>query len=97
MVVKWEDRTSYRQGERGNVEARIWYAEVVPRLRVSVHRIHRLDGWYVSCHDLGFVDRRLGEMDVDSAKEHGLAVMVEVLGERLKVYQAAIKAIMVPR
>lgn len=44
---KWKDETTYARGETDRTP-RVW-ALRAHNLRLAVHRIHHLEGWFMSC------------------------------------------------
>ena len=54
----WKDVTGYGHGERGTAEPRAWELDLAG-LRVTVHRLHGLPGWYGTCHAMGVKDANL--------------------------------------
>ena len=77
----WKDASSYSRGERGKVEPTAWEIVSAPpgRLRICVHRVHRLEGWFVTCHELRIDRRELGDVTLDEAKTSALALVGQQL------------------
>tara|TARA_R110000744_G_scaffold368381_1_gene478246 strand:+ start:478 stop:789 length:312 start_codon:yes stop_codon:yes gene_type:complete len=68
--MKWEDVTSYRQGERGKVAQTAWQATVGGvTLWVSCGHIDYRGSWVMRCRDLGLDLVPLGIMDGASSEE----------------------------
>jgi len=83
MKIAWRDASSYSRGERGTVEPTAW--EIVSaspgRMRVCVHRVHRLEGWFVTCHELRIDRRELGDVTLDEAKMSALKLVAQTLDD----------------
>ncbi len=77
---KWVDETSYQRGERGNIEPCVWTLKT-DDLRLSVHRIYGLEGWFMSAFGIiRFSDQELtGIEDVEKAKFVALEELVSQL------------------
>lgn len=86
--MQWKDETSYSQNEKRNeTEPRVWEVRF-DDMRVVVHRIHRLKGWFVSCRQIGIND---WELQVPSdkpedAKRAGATMIAAELEDRIKQY-----------
>lgn len=95
--MEWKDATSYRQGERQQKpppEPRQWEARFGD-IRISVHRVHRVDGWFLSCYQLG-IDRRMLSVPTDSAEEAKQVAAVrltEELQDRIEQYGKIVQAL----
>ena len=63
----WEDTTSYSRGERDKAEPREWEL-AFPNIRIKVHRLHGIPGWFLSCHALGVERKDLKCEDLEKAK-----------------------------
>ena len=78
MTPAWKDESgySYTVGQRrGEVEPSIWAFDS-KHLRVSVHRLIGLDGWYASVRGfLNFKDRRLKSTEIDEAKSEAIRLV----------------------
>lgn len=75
-MSEWKDSTSYSRGERGSTEPRAWDLDL-DGLRVTVHRIHRIDGlWFGTCYAMGITDKQLGRPDIESARHEFLMLCV---------------------
>jgi hypothetical protein len=70
-VPEWKDVTTYSQGEKERIP-RIWEVRF-GRARLSVHRVHGIDGWYATCL---FWDRKSLQSDtVDEAKREAVKLL----------------------
>jgi hypothetical protein len=74
---KWEPDT-YRKGG----EVRSWSIKL-PFLRVTVHRMLGLDGWFVSCHNLNIDGVRITHDNESRRPEELQQLGVEVLNKTL--------------
>lgn len=72
-MAEWKDETSYKYGERGEIEPRTW-SLMVGRLVIVVTRIHKLDGWWLRFNG---IDRQLDSTTADGAKIEVLAIVRE--------------------
>lgn len=91
--MEWKDATSYGQdARRGVTEPRIWEARF-DSIRMSVHRVHGLDGWYLSCHQLGIDCSQLAVPTdtADEAQRVGAARLTVELEERIASYRGVIE------
>jgi len=71
----WEDTTSYGRGERGTIDPLAWEL-ALPNIRIRVHRLHVLPGWYLSCYALGVERKDLKCEDVEKAKSKAVNVIM---------------------
>lgn len=74
MTGQWVDVTSYSRGERGSVEPSAWELRG-QHLRMIVHRMHSLDGWFGTCHEVSIDCLPLQASDVVSAQAEALSAV----------------------
>ena len=73
--MKWEDTSSYSQGEQGDAEPTAWTAQN-PRIRITVHgSIFEPGAWFVSCYMLNINKFPLRAKTADEAKAEGINVV----------------------
>jgi hypothetical protein len=81
--MKWQDETSYSREERAQgVPPRNWEIKVED-MRLAVHRLHKLPGWYSTCREL---DIR------DSPIMGGREVSAEI-AQRVALLEASVRAV----
>lgn len=73
--MSWRDVTSYSQGDKERVP-RSWEWKRIgpPTLRILVHRLIGLPGWYLTCFDVNLRDMGLGD-DLEKAKANALKMV----------------------
>ena len=78
-MTHWKDTTSYRRGERGNVEPSCWTASGV-LVCITVHRYHGCgDAWFVTCRQANIDTAGLEGPTLEDAKRQALdAVMTKL-------------------
>lgn len=88
MKAKWEDKSSYSQGETNRVPT-VWEINV-GGVRVIVHRYHGLEGWFGSCYEMNVQRFQLQAVELEEAKAEfikylkGRAAKMLTLLERVK-------------
>lgn len=76
LDTTWKDTSSYSQGERGKVEPTAWDLDL-DGLRVTVHRLHLIDGlWFGSCHAMGVERKQLTFAELKDAQVEFLAYLI---------------------
>ena len=87
--MKWEDNTSYRQGEsRSKVEPRSWRLGKEHRAGIMVHRHTAVPGtWFLTCYDLGIEQHDLSNTDLEKAKVEALAYVQKKIQAMVKYYK----------
>lgn len=85
--VRWIDGTSYSRGERGVKPARAWDLDC--KLRMSVHRWHGCEGWYLTAPDLRLDKAPLKSADPDDAKAEAIRLVRARLRELWDSFDAA--------
>lgn len=95
MSLKWTDETGYSQTEKPPRVPRVWRAKV-PGMKISVHRYHGLQGWYLTCLDLDIELQALKPEDVAQARIQASAMIQVALEKRIKAYQSVIEKICEP-
>jgi len=76
--IKWEDATSYSQGERGRIDPSAWRCSV-GHTSIWIGRAHRYypGEWVMHCHELGFSEKKIGaatDIDLAEAKRRALSI-----------------------
>lgn len=75
---KWEDATSYSQGQRGNIEPSAWTCSV-GHIHIWLGNAHRYYPgiWIMHCHELGFSEKKIGavqDIDLVEARRRALSI-----------------------
>lgn len=74
-MTEWKDATSYSRGERGTKEPSVMEMDL-DGLRVSVHRLHGVEGlWFGSCYVMGVERHQLDSKDFDTAAQEFLGYL----------------------
>lgn len=87
--MNWIDESSYSRSQRGKAEPDIWSLKGAPD-RLTVHRYHGLDGWFVTCRTLGFDVHQLEAEDVEAAKAEAIELVRERFKELVQQWSAAL-------
>ena len=80
--MKWNDVTSYSRGERGTVEPRSWELAHCG-MRLCVHRLHRVPGWYLSANEIGIDRRFVHDDNLEEAKRVAIDYVRSFLQQKL--------------
>lgn len=91
----WRDTTSYSQFEKHPRTPRSWAIGEHP-YRVSVYRMNRLGGWFMTCHQLGLNQTQLHSECLDDAKAEALERVGAMLAAITEAF-AAIGAVTPPK
>lgn len=62
-------------------------------LLFSVHRLLKLKGWYLTCHDLQVADRQIIAQTENSAKQEAVRMVRALLKGRIQKYREILKSI----
>jgi hypothetical protein len=87
--MKWKDATSYSRDDKEKVPNAFQLENV--SFRLSVHRMHRLQGWFLTCYDVGrlFEGRQLVAEDLEEAKKEAVDLVYEKLKGMLEQLDVA--------
>ena len=69
-MTTWRDVTSYSRGDTDRTP-RVWEADF-GICRVTAHRRHGCDGWFVSCRELNISRAMLAATSAEDAQREGL-------------------------
>ena len=76
--IEWENETTYSKSDPDRTP-RVW-ALYFGAFRLSVHRIHQCDGWFVSC-DPFFNQREVESKNVEEVKIQAMGAVSKLLRE----------------
>lgn len=77
---EWKDTTSYSRSDTKRIP-RI-YELKINDLRIIVHRVTHLEGWFLSVyHKLPIRDRFLGDIDIEDAKQEAIKIIIAEISE----------------
>jgi hypothetical protein len=90
--VKWEDDTSYTQGESrsgsNKPEPRQWRLGKEHRAGLLLHRHRDMPGtWFLTCYDLGIEQHDLSNTDLEKAKVEALAYVQKRVKSMVEYYK----------
>lgn len=74
-MINWEDATSYSRGDKERIPS-IWHLKV-GCLRIAIHRLIRMEGWFVTCYALDIENNPLCSEDINKAKIEGLQLVIK--------------------
>lgn len=80
FTFKWEDATSYSQGQKGKTEPSTWEVKMPALGNVAVTRwLNDRENWYLHCRQLGIREHLLSSKDLEKAKSEALKVVYDKL------------------
>ncbi len=87
--ARWEDSTSYSQGERrGTTTPRSWSLGTYHRSGINIHRLHGdPDSWYLTCYDLGIEKREMTNVGLEEVKAEALICVRKELQSMVAYYK----------
>lgn len=80
FTFKWEDGTSYSQGQRGQVEPSTWEIKLPALGEVTVTRwLSNREDWFLHCRQLNIREHLLSSKDLKDAQSEALKVVYDKL------------------
>jgi hypothetical protein len=73
----WKDGTTYSRDDKERVPSILRCK--IGTLEIIVHRIHRLDGWYLTCRYLDIKDYTLSYKTLEDCQEQAVRIVKNTL------------------